>query len=292
MPCDRLIAGDYTEGRYGVLSDPDPKSITIELGNLPSSFIVTQCDGVTVWQGGRFGDGEQRHYEASGTSLAATTDTDSSVLLHIPSALPAPPDLLLLHEAQHRSRNLVSLVVSLAHQSLSSIENDPVVHAFVERLRSLDAVARIGCEVEGDLCPVARIADQVTQRLDDPLRPRIVKTGPDVAIAARWAHLLAIVLHELTVNALRHGSLSIAQGRVDMRWAIARDASDPLDTLLFSWRERDGPPVPKQTRTGFGTRVLRDLIKSNRRCEAVLKMLPTGLVYELSIAFGDGELRY
>jgi two-component sensor histidine kinase len=212
------------------------------------------------------------------------------VLLHIPHDRTEPIDLLLLEEAQHRSRNLISLVVSLAHQSLALIESNPLVASFIDRLRSLDAVARIGCEIEGDLCPVARIVRQVTQRLDDPLYPRITTTGPDVSIAARWAHLLAIVIHELTVNALRHGALSVAGGSVDLRWTIVHSDHEPLDNLLLIWRERDGPPVSPQVRTGFGTRVLRDLIGSNRRCKVDLRMLSTGLVYELSIRLGSNEL--
>lgn len=272
-------------------SEPDPAAIIVALADLPPSFSVTDCYGAEIWQDGQCVAGRKPEDRSRKHGIMAKTDRDQPVVLHIPEDKLAPIDLLLLHEAQHRSRNLVSLVISLAHQSLAAIEDDPLVRAFVERLRSLDAVARIGCEVDGDLCPVPRIVRQVEQRLDDPLRPRITQTGPDVAIAARWAHLLAIVLHELTANALRHGALSVPQGRVDLRWVIVREAPGALTRLVFMWREQDGPPVLPQGRTGFGMRVLRDLIGSNRRCSAVLRMLPSGLVYELSIGLGDAELR-
>lgn len=270
--------------------DPEPARIAIAIGDLPLSFAITDRDGSAIWTNGTRGVRTSYLAPLSGRVVLATTDLNEQVLLHIPYGKTEPLDLLLLQEAEHRSRNLISLVVSLAHQSLAAIEGNPLVASFIDRLRSLDAVARIGCEIEGDLCPFDRIVRQVTQRLDDPSYPKITITGPDVSIAARWAHLLAIVLHELTVNALRHGALSVPEGRVDLRWTIIRTDHDLPNTLLLNWRERDGPMVAAQVRTGFGTRFLRDLIGSNRRCTAGLKMLSTGLVYELSIRLGSNEL--
>jgi two-component sensor histidine kinase len=288
---DGCFAGEQKGRTCYVSSEPDPAAIIVALADLPPSFSITDGNGVEIWKGGQCVAGQNSKDPPLTRGITARTDRDQPAFLHIPEEKLTSIDLLLLHEAQHRSRNLVSLVISLAHQSLAAIEDEPLVRAFVERLRSLDAVARIGCEVDGDLCPVPRIVRQVEQRLDDPLRPRITQTGPDVAIAARWAHLLAIVLHELTANALRHGALSIPQGRVDLRWVTVREAPDALTRLVFTWREQHGPPVLTQGRTGFGMRVLRDLIGSNRRCTAVLRMLPSGLVYELSIRLGDGEIR-
>lgn len=198
---------------------------------------------------------------------------------------------LAIEEAQHRARNLVALAIALAHQSLAEVRHHPGVIAFIDRLRSLDAVARIGCEVAGDYCSIERIAEQVTQRLDDPLAPRITLSGPHVALASRWAHMVAIVLHELTANALRHGALSNATGRVALRWTITQDEIGEKETLKLVWREVDGPPVTAYVRHGFGTRLLRDLVVSNRRCEATLRLPPNGLVYKLALRLEPSELR-
>jgi len=198
---------------------------------------------------------------------------------------------LAIEEAQHRSRNLIALAVALAHQSLIGLRHDPEVVAFIDRLRSLDAVARIGCEVAGDFCSVERIAEQVTQRLDDPLSPRITRSGPYVALASRWAHLVAIVLHELTANALRHGALSNASGRISLRWAIAHTDGGE-ETLHLVWRETDGPVSIAFGRQGFGSRLLRDLVTSNRRCEATLRLPANGLVYTLDLHLPQSELRH
>lgn len=195
-----------------------------------------------------------------------------------------------LKEAQHRARNLVSLAIALAHQSLAGLRRDPEVIAFIDRLRSLDAVARIGCEVEGDFCSLEKVAEQVTSRLDDPLSPRIVRSGPHVAIANRWAHLLALVLHELTANALRHGALSGNAGHVDVRWTVARQEGAGIRTLHLVWRETGGPSPAVRGESGAGSRLLRDLIGSSRRCRATVRMPATGLVYRLDLALMPSEL--
>jgi len=199
---------------------------------------------------------------------------------------------LAIEEAQHRSRNLIALAVALAHQSLIGLRHDPEVVAFIDRLRSLDAVARIGCEVAGDFCSVERVAEQVTQRLDDPLAPRITRSGPHVALASRWAHLLAIVLHELAANALRHGALSNASGRISLRWTVTLSDDADEEVLHLVWREIDGPVLPALGRQGFGSRLLRDLVVSNRRCAATLRLPPNGLVYTLDVRLMRSELRH
>lgn len=267
-----------------------PTSVTIAIDQLPSSFEVIDSEGAIVGKSSWEQLAAEQHRASVELRLPATTDLGHAVTLCIPSPERSPLDILALHEAQHRARNLVSLIVSIARQSLSTIESEPSVEAFVDRLRSLDAVARIGCEVEGDLCKVDSILTQVTQRLDDPIAPRIARSGPAVAIAARWAHLIAIVAHELTVNALRHGSLSVPSGRVDVRWSVVHDDGAD-DRLVLRWRERAGPPVPKHVRVGFGTRMLRDLVGANRRCCATMKLEPTGLVYELVLTLSEEELR-
>jgi len=195
-------------------------------------------------------------------------------------------------EAQHRARNLVSLAIALANQSLHALRHHPDVQQYIDRLRSLDAVARIGCEIESDYCPLGAVVEQVVSRLDDPAAPRIACAGPDIALTSRWAHLLAIVLHELTANALRHGALSSELGRVELRWAVEKDGSSGGDTLHLAWRERNGPQPLTRPRQGFGSHLLRQLVERNQRCRVGTRLPPTGLVYALSIDLMPTELRW
>ena len=195
-------------------------------------------------------------------------------------------------EGEHRARNIVALALAIAHQSLGKLIDDPVVDRFLDRLRSLDAVARVGCEVEGDRCTIGVIARQVMNRFDDPQQSRIHHSGSQVSIPARWAHLVAIILHELGANAIRHGSLRGRSGEVHLRWCVVPNPDSGRCTLQMSWRETGGAPVPATGPKGFGSRILRDVGSVNRRCNAVFKLPSTGLDYQLSIEFEDNEVSY
>jgi two-component system, chemotaxis family, CheB/CheR fusion protein len=52
------------------------------------------------------------------------------------------------------------------------------------------------------------------------------------------------------VNAAKHGSLSVPQGNVAVRWTVQETGGKRLLTLI--WRERNGPKVGKATSKGSG----------------------------------------
>jgi two-component sensor histidine kinase len=71
-----------------------------------------------------------------------------------------------------------------------------------------------------------------------------------VRIDDRGATPIALLVHELATNAIKYGSLSADDGRVDI--AIVRDA----DQCQLSWVERGGPAIEAEpTHAGFGTRL-------------------------------------
>lgn len=64
-----------------------------------------------------------------------------------------------------------------------------------------------------------------------------------------------MILHELSTNAAKYGSLSVPEGQVEVRWSHAADERFTLD-----WVESGGPPANKPTRAGFGTSVIDRMI--------------------------------
>jgi two-component sensor histidine kinase len=68
-----------------------------------------------------------------------------------------------------------------------------------------------------------------------------------------------MVLHELTTNAAKYGALSNKGGRVRVCWRQQQNGKGE-NQLRIEWQERDGPLVDPQSRCGYGTRVIRDLI--------------------------------
>jgi two-component sensor histidine kinase len=66
--------------------------------------------------------------------------------------------------------------------------------------------------------------------------------------------------------------LSVEQGRLEVSWSRRDDGR-----LAFSWIERDGPPVRKPTRRGFGTRLIQDILAMDSGWSVNLDYAPEGL---------------
>jgi two-component sensor histidine kinase len=78
--------------------------------------------------------------------------------------------------------------------------------------------------------------------------------GAPVVVSGTFAQTFALVVHELATNAVKHGALSSANGRVAINWKI--DDGPPEPRLSFSWVERGGPPPVAPQASGFGTHVI------------------------------------
>jgi hypothetical protein len=75
-------------------------------------------------------------------------------------------------------------------------------------------------------------------------------SGPALVLEPKSAQTIAIVLHELTTNAVKYGALSVPSGRLRVEWSLGETQ------LVIRWSEADGPPVKPPSREGFGTRVI------------------------------------
>ena len=75
------------------------------------------------------------------------------------------------------------------------------------------------------------------------------------------AQSFALVLHELTTNAVKYGALSVPAGRVDVRWSVG--AEDRPDLFILCWQETGGPIVVRRPLPATGER------SSKTRCGAL-----------------------
>ena len=103
----------------------------------------------------------------------------------------------------------------------------------------------------------AELQSLVTQELSpySGERARVRIDGPPVMLEPNTAQTIAISLHELATNAAKYGSLSAADGRVEITWSRTADGR-----LSLRWIEAGGPTVTPPTHRGFGTRVMENMI--------------------------------
>jgi two-component sensor histidine kinase len=156
---------------------------------------------------------------------------------------------LLLQELNHRVKNTLTTVQSLARRTFTSSSAE--YQEFESRLLSLSNTHNLltATEWQG-----AAICDVVGSELQ-PFEGRVTVGGPPLFVPTRLALSLSMVVHELATNAAKHGALSNATGRVDVSWHVSGDA------LHVKWLEVEGPPVQEPTRQGFGTTLIRRTIR-------------------------------
>ncbi len=194
---------------------------------------------------------------------------------------------LLVTELNHRVKNTLSTVQSLAAQSLRRAGADSAGFGrdFVGRLQALtrshDLLAEGGWEPV-DLARVVQAA--LGPWLGSGGAIRIAGSGR-IQVDAPQAQALVLGLHELATNAVRHGALSRPGGEVNATWSLGEDG-----VARFEWRESGGPPVtaPSAAKRGFGVRLLeRGLVHDlGPGTEVDLQFLEEGLRATLCFRVG------
>ena len=166
----------------------------------------------------------------------------------------------LIGELAHRSKNLIAVVAGIARQLQrhSTPEEFPV--KLQERLAALarnqDAMARSG----GEATELSAIVEQQIAPFAEA-EGRVTVDGPPTRVGDAAAQTLAMVVHELLTNAVKHGALSVDGGEVRVTWTRVPDGAGRAEALALDWTERGGPPAEEPSRTGFGTQVLTRLVQ-------------------------------
>ncbi|MBT9472562.1 MULTISPECIES: PAS domain S-box protein [Alphaproteobacteria] len=181
---------------------------------------------------------------------------------------------VLMDEVRHRGRNLLAVVQAIAMRTMT--DDRTVAQARKQYLATIQALARTH-----DLflaTTTAPLASIVKGELA-PFADRATIEGCDVMLSQTAAQDFALIVHELTTNAVKHGALSAPEG------VIAVSGHQDGEHLRFVWEESGGPPPKQPTRQGFGHTILNDV--AHGFCIHVsVDYRPEGLRYELEAELG------
>jgi two-component sensor histidine kinase/ligand-binding sensor protein len=186
---------------------------------------------------------------------------------------------LLIRELQHRTKNLLAVVQSVVANSLANDRASTAVgESIFGRLKAL-AYAQdlvVGMGESGVLLSKLIGAELGT------FAGRFSLTGPDVSLDAGVAQNLALVLHELTTNAVKYGSLSSAHGTITINSSLGSDSH-----LILTWAEHNGPRVSTPQRTGFGSQLIEQAFSSDSRSRTAVRYNSEGLEarFEIPLKF-------
>ncbi len=160
---------------------------------------------------------------------------------------------LLLDELNHRVKNTLSSVQSIASHTLRSARDLPSAKKdFEARIIALSKAHNMLSAREWSDTELSAL---ICQELSAHGRERTAVGGPSVILNPKASIAFAMLIHELSTNAAKYGSLSVPSGRVDVGWWMGDD-----DALELEWLERGGPAVAPPERQGFGTRMIERVI--------------------------------
>lgn len=183
---------------------------------------------------------------------------------------------LLLAELDHRVKNMLAAVQSMARRSLGA---GPQADAFVGRVTAM-------ATAHGLLSSSRWEGSALSELLASTLsaqRDRITLEGTEVHLDAQTTQSLALAVHELATNAVRYGALSVAGGRVDLRWTLHQNGGREL---RLEWLEYGGPAVARPSVTGFGVPFVKRALEYELRGTVELDFRPEGLRCLMALPLG------
>jgi two-component system CheB/CheR fusion protein len=163
----------------------------------------------------------------------------------------------LLAELQHRVRNTLGVIRSIARRTAAS--SGSVEEMWAHLQGRIDAFSRVQAVVTRD--PDAGV--DLAALIEDELLAHAARegkklriAGPAVTLKPQPAESLSLAIHELATNAVKYGALSSDRGRLAVRWS--REGDDGDEQLVLTWQESGVDDVePEPARQGFGLELLQ-----------------------------------
>jgi PAS domain S-box-containing protein len=190
----------------------------------------------------------------------------------------------LLHEINHRSKNLLTIVGVIARQTGRLYEGEEFLKVFSRRLSSLASNQTILINSGNIHVDLKTLASAQFDHLVDVTESQVSISGPIVHLNETVSQAIGMALFELVTNAAKYGALSQGPGRVDLTWIITEDASP---NLHMSWVETGGPAVVAPTRAGFGSQVTGPILESSTSGKTTREYKADGLHWTFSAPFEE-----
>lgn len=189
---------------------------------------------------------------------------------------------LLAGEMSHRVKNLLAVATSLTHlTSRSAASIGDMSTELIGRLTALGRAHDMVRPLPGHEGKAALLGDLFSVLLapyDDTaaFAGRIRVSVPRMGVGERTARTLALVIHELATNSLKHGALSAEAGTLD----ISSTTED--GDVLVVWAETGGPSIKEApAMRGFGSRLLARSLSEQLQGAISYDWQPAGLVATL-----------
>jgi PAS domain S-box-containing protein len=158
--------------------------------------------------------------------------------------------LSLTREVEHRARNLLAVV-----QSMLRLTKAPTKEAYISavegRINALSRAHILLSESRWEGACLRRLVGEELDHCCDGQERAVEATGPELLLNAAHAQTIALALHELATNAIRHGALSVPTGKLSVAWR------EEAGWLRLDWVETGAPRIKAPATQGYGMQVTR-----------------------------------
>jgi two-component system CheB/CheR fusion protein len=186
---------------------------------------------------------------------------------------------VLLAEVQHRTRNLLAVVQSMATQTLG--KGGPLAE-FLTRLAALGRVQGLISRSSGDAFDLAEIVRLELEAHGAHGSGKVTATGPPVALGLTHVQTLALALHELATNAVKYGALKQPNGKLEIVWTLRQHGTDER-LLVLDWRESGVAMPPDSSRRGYGRKLIEQALTFTLRAGTELAFGEDGVSCRIEV---------
>lgn len=185
---------------------------------------------------------------------------------------------LLINELNHRVKNTLATVQSIAYQTFGGKVDRQLHQQFDTRLISL---AKTHDMLTRENWRGADLREIITQSIAFACdaQDRATIDGPNLFLPQRAVVPMAMAVHELCTNASKYGALTRPQGRITIDWRVIENGA----RLILRWQESGGPAVTPPAGRGFGTRLLERGLAHELRASVRLTFPASGVVCEIDL---------
>jgi PAS domain S-box-containing protein len=190
---------------------------------------------------------------------------------------------ILLGELQHRVRNTLGVIRSIARRSAeTAADKDELASHLQGRLGAFSRVqAAVTRTPAGGVDLAALIEDELVAHAARESEALSV-VGPPLFLKPRSAESLSLAIHELVTNAVKYGALSGEGGRLSIRWMM--EEPDGVALLRLVWEECGVDlPAGGPARRGFGMELLERSLPYELDARTQAEFRPTGFRFTMEV---------
>jgi len=191
---------------------------------------------------------------------------------------------LLVAELQHRVRNLIGMVRSVARLSAPSHRHvDEYVDHLIGRLQAMGRTQSTLTRSPGRNVDLAELVRE--ELLVHAVQPDMCHVdGPEVALSPHAAEIVTLAIHELATNSIKYGALGDT-GYIRIVWSTQDRDGKPWVSLR--WQETAPVRKTKQARKGFGRKLIEERVPYELQGEGRFALHDTGVLAELEFPLSD-----